>query len=111
MLEQRFTLSCQATVWLWTGKGAWHFVTLPLDTAAQLKEIDEISLQSLNGKIRRGWGAIPVRAMIGSSTWDTSIFPHKPSRSYLLPLKASIRKAENIDVNDTLSIELSIAMP
>jgi hypothetical protein len=109
--EQRFTVQCQAQVWLWTGKGAWHFVTLPIEVAKQLKEIDAISTQSLVAKLRRGWGSIPVRVCLGSSIWDTSIFPDKQSGSYFLPLKASIRKAEKIIANDDISIELSIPMP
>ncbi len=111
MKTNRFSVTCQATVWLWTGKGAWHFVTLPLDTAQQLKEIDQIAFTSLGAKPRRGWGSIPVTVTVGSSTWDTSIFPDKKSGSYFLPLKASIRKAEHIAVNDTIAIALSIPMP
>jgi Domain of unknown function (DUF1905) len=109
--EQRFTVHCQATVWLWTGKGAWHFVTLPLDRASQLKEIDAIGAQALGTRVRRGWGSIPVRVCVGNSTWETSIFPDKQSGSYFLPIKASIRKAEQIAAQQTVRFELSIPLP
>jgi hypothetical protein len=109
--NSRFTVNCHADVWLWTGKGAWHFVTLPVQTAVQLKEIDQIGFLSLTAKPRRGWGSIPVTVKVGGSIWGTSIFPDKKSGSYFLPLKSSIRNAEQIAVNDTLAIELSIPMP
>jgi Domain of unknown function (DUF1905) len=108
---QRFTVHCQAPVWLWTGKGAWHFVTLPLDAATQLKEIDSISTLFLGKKLRRGWGSIPVQVTIGATTWHTSMFPDKQSGSYFLPLKAAVRKAESIAINDTVALEISIPMP
>jgi Domain of unknown function (DUF1905) len=109
--SQRFTVQCQAPVWLWAGKGAWHFVTLPLDAAEQLKEIDSISAHSLGKKLRRGWGSIPVQVRIGASSWHTSMFPDKQSGSYFLPLKAAVRKAECIVINDTVTLEISIPMP
>ncbi len=107
----RFTISCEALVWLWMGKGAWHFVTLPLTAATQLKEIDQIGFTALAAKPRRGWGSIPVTVKVGSTIWQTSIFPDKQSGSYFLPLKASVRKAEQIAIDDTIAIELSIPMP
>lgn len=109
--SNRFTVDCEAVVWLWTGKGAWHFVTLPLAAATQLKEINQIGFSSLAAKPRRGWGSIPVSVKVGGSHWETSIFPDKKSGSYFLPLKASIRKAEQIAIDDTIAIELSIPMP
>jgi len=46
---------------------------------------------------------------IGKTSWMTSIFPDKKSTSYLLPIKAEIRKKEQIKENDVIlfSIELT----
>ncbi|HMY81011.1 MAG TPA: DUF1905 domain-containing protein [Candidatus Absconditabacterales bacterium] len=80
---------------------SWHFVTLPQDIADQIKKIT-------SGKPRRGRGSVPVQVTIGYITWNTSIFPDSKSGSYLLPIKASIRKEFNLIAGDTLGITLII---
>ena len=79
--------------------GAWVFVALPTDRA------DEI----LALKTRRpGFGSVRVTARIGSSEWQTSIFPSKEYGSYLLPVKKSIRVQEMIDSGDTVEITIRV---
>ena len=77
----------------------WVFVTLPVDMA------DEIS-ESLPR--RPGFGSVRVAARIGSSEWNTSIFPSKADRSYVLPVKRAIREQEEIDVGDTVQITIRL---
>lgn len=90
----------RATVWQWRGKGAWYFVTLPKSEADQIKA-------ATLGR-RRGWGSVPVVVTIGKTVFKTSIFPEKKSGSFLLPLKAEVRKKEEIADKDTISFNLSI---
>ena len=96
-------------VWLWPGQahstgsgqvGAWHFVHVDKKLSGELKE--------KHGKAKRGFGSIPVVATIGKTSWKTSIFPDKRSGTYLLPLKASVRRAEGIDADDTITFSLEI---
>lgn len=77
----------------------WVFVTLPVDMA------DEIS-ESLPR--RPGFGSVRVAARIGSSVWNTSIFPSKADRSFVLPVKRAIREREEIDVGDTVQITIRL---
>lgn len=90
----------KANVWLYPGKSAWHFITIPQDISEDIK--------NLFGDRARGWGSLPVEVSIGSSVWKTSIFPDKKAGAYLLPLKASIRKEENIQAKDIISFLLEI---
>ena len=78
-----------AKVWLYSGTSAWHFVSLPAKEAKMLKQMQD-------GKQRRGWGAIKVKATICATTWETSIFPDSKRDTYLLPLKAKVRQKERI---------------
>ena len=55
-----------------------------------------------------GWGMIPVTAQIGRTGWKTSIFP-KDGR-YVVPVKAPVRKAEGLDVGDTVTVRLGIGV-
>ena len=78
----------QAPVWKWSGEGptSWFFITLPFDIT---DEIDEIATEA-----KRGFGSVRVKASIGNTTWATSLFPSKEQKSFILPVKAAVRKAE-----------------
>lgn len=80
--EQTYEFS--APVLLYQGQGAWYFVTLPVDIAARIRHL-------ITGP-RRGWGSVRVKAAIGNTTWNTSIFPSKEANSFLFPIKAQVRK-------------------
>ena len=41
-----------------------------------------------------GFGSVRVEATIGSTRWQTSIFPSKENATYVLPLKKAVRVAE-----------------
>ena len=53
-----------------------------------------------------GWGMIPVTAQIGDFAFDTSLFPK--GETYLLPLKAHVRRKTNITVGDLIAVEMTI---
>jgi hypothetical protein len=53
-----------------------------------------------------GWGVIPVHVRIGGTEWQTSLFP-KDGR-YLVPIKASVREAENLEEGDTVTLQLEV---
>jgi hypothetical protein len=88
-------------VWLHDGVAAWHFVTLPK------RQTREIRLM-VGGVTGRGWGSVPVTATLGRTTWRTSIFPDKKAGSFVLPLKADVRKAEGVEAGQTVEFRLDI---
>ncbi len=90
----------RSKVWPAQGMAAWRFLTLPKKQGQEIRE--------KFGKHARGWGSLPVSVTIGATVWSTSIFPDKKSGSYLLPLKAKIRKAESISDHSTVSFALMI---
>ena len=55
-----------------------------------------------------GVHTLPVIVTIGKTSWKTSIFPDKKSATYLLPLKAEIRKKENIKDKDVVDFKIEI---
>lgn len=87
-------------VWLHPGAGGWHFVTLPQREGEELRRRSE--------GLVRGWGAIPVTATLGKTTWTTSLFPDAKSGSYLLPIKAKVREAEQVFAGDTVPLTLRL---
>ena len=87
-------------IWFWSGPAPWFFVTVP---AAQSLELRDIS-----GIVTYGWGMIPVSARIGQTEWTTSLFPKDDQ--YILPIKASVRKAESIDEGDSVTVQLEVRL-
>jgi hypothetical protein len=49
---------------------------------------------------------IPVAARIGHTRWTTSLYP-KDGR-YIVPVKTWVRKAEQIDEGDTVTVALTV---
>lgn len=95
--------SFRTPVWKWQGDSGWHFATLPFEVT------DEIEARTAH--VRRGFGSVRVQATIGSTTWETSVFPDTKSESYVLPVKAPVRKAERIATGDEVVIELLVIEP
>jgi hypothetical protein len=93
----------RAAVWKWQGDSAWHFATLPHDVT------DEIEARTAH--VRRGFGSVRVQVTIGGTTWHTSVFPDTKSESYVLPVKALLRKVEQIATGDEVDIELEVVEP
>jgi hypothetical protein len=52
---------------------------------------------------QRGFGTRRVQATIGTTVWETSLFPDRASGSYFLPIKAAVRRAEELDIDDVVS--------
>lgn len=82
----------------WKGPAPWYFITVPEDECSDL--------QATSAFVSYGWGMIPVTAQIGATEWTTSLFP-KDGR-YLVPVKASVRKAERLGEGETVVVLLTI---
>jgi hypothetical protein len=100
-MNKKFTFDSNIVLWS-GGQGAWHFAHVPKDMSQELK--------TKSGHLMRGWSSFPVQAKIGRTSWDTSIFYDKKSAMFILPLKALVRKKENIFSGDTVSICLRIKL-
>ncbi|WP_020521721.1 DUF1905 domain-containing protein [Catelliglobosispora koreensis] len=85
-------------IWFWKGPAPWHFVTVP--------EAECAALEEMAAMVSYGWGMIPVSARIGKAKWTTSLFP-KDGR-YIVPVKTAVRKAEDLDVGDVVTVHLTI---
>jgi hypothetical protein len=93
------TYSFETKLWLYSGKGAWHFLTLPIDVADEIKFFNPLA---------KGFKPIAVTATIGETTWKTSVFPDSKSGSFLLAVKADVRKREHLYVDQLVSVSLQV---
>ncbi|TCM19037.1 uncharacterized protein DUF1905 [Novosphingobium sp. PhB165] len=54
----------------------------------------------------RGFGSLKVKARIGGTVFATSVFPSKADGGWLLPVKASVRRAESLAEGDDVEVSL-----
>ena len=87
-------------IWYWRGPSPFYFVTVPVD--------DGNTLKAISGLVTYGWGMIPVTAGIGATVWKTSLFAK--DGSYVVPIKADVRKAEKIGEGDSVRVSLEIRL-
>jgi hypothetical protein len=99
-MKKPLRISLTSKVVVYPGVGGWRFLGLP---AKQAKEIKEQC-----GARARAWGSLPVVVTVGKTTWETSLFPDTKSGTYLLPLKAQVRKREGIADTATVRVTLAI---
>jgi hypothetical protein len=92
-------LEFSGEIWFWRGPSPWHFITVPEEECGDLEATSAV--------VTYGWGMIPVTARIGSTNWKTSLFP-KNGR-YIVPVKASVREAEGLELGDTVTVRLFVA--
>ena len=88
-------------VWRYPGTGGWHFLTLPPEVA------DEVRARSA----AKPFGSIAARVTAGAVSWETSLFADTKSASYLLPLKADVRRRARIEAGDTVTVTIVLADP
>lgn len=85
-------------IWFWKGPAPWYFVSVPEENCG--------ALETTSAVVSYGWGMIPVRVEIGRTSWTTSLFP-KDGR-YIVPIKASVRKAEKLAAGDTVHVRITV---
>lgn len=94
---KKSTYRIKEKVWLWgyDSGSPWHFISVPKKESIQIKKDF--------GKLSRGWRSLPIEAKIGGTSWKTSIFLDSRTKTYLLPLKLSVRKSEDIFEGEQVS--------
>lgn len=94
--------SFEAELWVWDARRdeTWTFVSLPAEASEDIRELADGP--------RRGFGSVPVRVSIGTTTWRTSVFPDGARGVYVLPVKRAVRKAEGLDAGDVASVTVEV---
>jgi hypothetical protein len=100
------SLTTTAKLWIWTtdkAPAAWHFLTISGEAGDALSAT--ALMRRLENGRRSGFGSIKVSATIGETNWETSVFPSNET-GWMLPVKASVRKAEDIVAGDDVTLTL-----
>ena len=91
-------LEFTGTIWYWKGPAPWYFVTVPEPQCRDLRAIARA--------VTYGWGMIPADVRIGTTRWTTSLFPK--DGSFVVPIKTSVRRAEDLHEGDSVTVHLEI---
>ncbi len=81
---------------------AWHFLPVTKNVGVEIREKFSAS--------HRGFGSLPVEVTVGKTVWRTSIFPDRHSGSYILPVKARVRKAEDIEAGEEVEFSIKVGL-
>jgi hypothetical protein len=91
----------ESELWEHDGQGAWCFVTVPPEPSEDIR---------LSGAMPAGFGSFKVEVTVGSTTWRTSVFPDNRSEGFVLPVKKAVRRAEDLEVGDLVSVSLDVVV-
>jgi len=87
-------------VWQYSSPGGWHFISLPIEMANEIRE--NLKWQE------EGWGRLKANAAIGNIEWETAIWFDTKHNTYLLPIKADIRKKAKIVTGNDIEVDIWI---
>lgn len=94
------TFLFSAELWLHPS-GTWVFVTVPEDESDEIHQV---------APHPGGFGSVRVQVQIGDTEWRTSVFPDSKSGCFVLPIKKPVRTAEDLDLGDTVALQLTVLM-
>ena len=94
------TYEFSAPVWKHSATGGWYFVSLPIESSEEIR-------QNMKWQ-EEGWGRMNTKAKIRETLWDTAIWYDTKLGTYILPIKAVIRKKEKIEIGNILDVEITL---
>ena len=89
-----------ATIWQHAAPNGWYFVSVPVAISQEIRT--HLQWQE------EGWGRLKATAKIGHSQWETAIWFDTKNNTYLLPLKAAIRKQEGLALSQEVETTIWI---
>ena len=99
-MHARIRYDFEAKIWRHNVQGGWFFVSLPNKTSNEIRE--NLKWQE------EGWGRMKAQAIIKGIEWDTAIWFDKKKDTYLLPLKADIRKKAGLELGQSITISVFV---
>ncbi len=95
-MEARIRYEFSTKMWKHGEPGGWHFVSLPKTISKEIRE--NLKWQE------EGWGRMKAQAKIGDVQWDSSIWFDTKMDTYLLPIKAEIRRRARLEIDKAVEM-------
>lgn len=97
-MRDKIKYEFSSSMWKDASPGGWYFVSLPINISKEIRS----NLQWQE----EGWGRMKANVQIESLKWETAIWFDTKADTYLLPIKAAIRKKLNLEVNQQLKVAI-----
>jgi hypothetical protein len=99
--EHEFEVTGKVGLWPSSkADGGWHYLVVKGQTAMEIR-------YAALGRTG-GFGSIKVRARIGGTEWQTSLFPHRDSGGFIILLKAEVRRREGVTAGKKVTLRLAL---
>jgi hypothetical protein len=92
------TFTIRGEIWYWRGPAPFYFVTVPAPESCEIKSVEKL--------VTYGWGMIPATIGIGDTTYKSALWAK--DGAYIVPLRASVRKAESLEEGQMIEVRLDI---
>jgi hypothetical protein len=99
--EPLLELSFESTIIYWRGPAPFFYAPIPPEHAGEVRRAAKVASY--------GWGCVPVEAAIGDVPFTTALFPK--DGSYLLPIKAAVRRKTDVTAGDRVAVDMTIRAP
>ncbi|WP_298417364.1 DUF1905 domain-containing protein [uncultured Kordia sp.] len=99
-MQAKIKYEFSSKLWKDSSSGGWVFITLPKNMSKEIRE----NLQWQE----EGWGRMKASAIIKEVQWDTAIWFDTKTNTYLLPVKAEIRKKAKLKLDDVIAVSILI---
>ena len=99
-MQGKINYKFSAKLWKDASSGGWFFVSLPKNISKEIK-----------GSLKQqeeGWGRMKTIASIKNIEWNTAIWFDTKSNTYLLPVKAEIRKKLHLELDVMVNVSILI---
>ena len=98
-MNDKLSFTVKGKVWRYPGPAGWYFVNLNRRDSARVRKLPLAKTVA--------WGYVRVKAKLGETAWDTTLFPAK-GQIYMVAIKAAERKKEGIEAGDVARIEITV---
>lgn len=99
-MEGKIKYEYSVRIWKYNSSGGWYFVSLPKNISKEIRE--NLKWQE------EGWGRMKTSAEIEDLTWETAIWFDTKKETYLLPIKAEVRRKLNLKVDQKVLMKIWI---
>ena len=93
-----YEFSVKGEIFEWRGPAPFTFVKVDSKQSAMIKE------QARN--YTYGWGVLYMHGICGKTDFDTTLFPK--DGGYVIPLKVAVKKAENVNIGDVVTVKFNL---
>jgi hypothetical protein len=88
----------ESSIIYWRGPAPFFYAPVPDEHVDEIRRASKL--------VSYGWGVIPVDVTLNGVGFTTSLFPK--DGTYLVPIKAAVRKAAGVTVDDAVHIEMTL---